>query len=197
MALADQEVEICAEADEAAQAIAGATLTQPDFCLVGSELPGGGMAAVRAIHEAVPGAAIIVLAGMGDADELLIAVRAGAIGYLPGSITREQLCRAVQAVLAGEAVVPRSMVRSLIRELHTSAPVAAGDISTRQTQVLALLRRGQSPAEIARRLEISPVTVRRHMSDLVRKLGLENRWALLSFEPDIANVGTRPGPSPT
>jgi two-component system nitrate/nitrite response regulator NarL len=198
IALADDEVEICAEADDAAQAVAGAKLGQPDVCLVGSELPGGGMAAVRGIQAEAPGAAIIVLGGMGTASELLMAVRAGAIGYVPGTITREELRRVFQAALAGEAVVPRSMVLALIRELHTSAALVAGDVTSRQAQVLDLLRRGQSPAEIARRLELSPVTVRRHMSDLVRKLGLEDRWALSSFEPGVAaNNGARRQPTPT
>lgn len=198
MALADQEVEICAEADDAAQAIVAAKLAQPDICLVGSELPGGGIAAVQGIHEAAPSAAIVVLAGIGDASELLIAVRAGAIGYIPGTITREQLHRVFQAALAGEAVVPRSMVRALIRELHTSAALVAGRVSSRQAQVLDLVRRGHSPAEIARRLEISPVTVRRHTSDLVRKLGLEDRGALVTVEPGVAaNGGASRGPSPS
>lgn len=198
MALVDQEIEIWAEADDAAQAIAAAKLGQPDICLVGSELPGGGIATVQGIHEAAPSAAIIVLAGIGTASELLLALRLGAIGYVPGTITREQLPRVLQAVLAGEAVVPRSMVRTLIRELHTSAALVAGQVSSRQAQVLDLLRRGHSPAEVARRLEISPVTVRRHTSDLVRKLGLEDRGALVSFEPGIAvGAGARPGPSPS
>ena len=198
MALADHEVEICAEADDSVQAIAGAKVAQPDICLVGSELPGGGMAAVRGIQKAAPDAAIVVLAGMEATSELLMAVRAGAIGYVPGTITSEQLRRVVQAALAGEAVVPRSMVRTLIRELQTSAALVAGDVTSRQAQVLDLLRRGQSPSEIARRLEISPVTVRRHMSDLVRKLGLEDRWALVGFGSGIAaSNGTRHGPNPS
>lgn len=188
MALAGQKIEIWAEADDAAQAIGAARLGQPDICLVGSELPGGGIAAVQGIHEAAPDAAIIVLAGIGTASELLLALRLGAIGYVPGTITREQLRRVLEAALAGEAVVPRSMVRTLIRELHTSAALAAGQVSSRQAQVLDLVKRGHSAAEIARRLEISPVTVRRHTSDLVRKLGLEDRGALATVEPGVAAI---------
>jgi two-component system, NarL family, nitrate/nitrite response regulator NarL len=181
MALADQEILICAEAENAEQAIASARLAQPDICLVGLELPGGAMAALRGVHEAAPGAAIVVLGGRGDTSELLMAVRAGAIGYLLGTITSSQIRRVIRVLMAGEAVVPRSMVRSLIHELHASAAVDAGDVSSRQAQVLVLLRLGHSPAEIARRLEISPVTVRRHMSVLVRKLGLQDRRALANL----------------
>jgi DNA-binding NarL/FixJ family response regulator len=181
MAVADQEIEVCGEADDAAEAVAGAKLTQPDICLVGSELPGGGMAAVRGIHKVAPGAAIVVLGSVGDANELLTALRAGAIGYVPCTITSWQVQRVFQAIMAGEAVVPRAMVRALLRELYTSAAVGAGEVSSRQAQVLDLARRGHSPAEIARRLGISPVTVRRHISVLVRKLGLEDRRALVNL----------------
>ena len=186
MALTDQEVDICAEAGGAAQAIAAAKLAQPDVCLIGSELPGGGTVAVRGIQEAAPGAVIIVLGGIGTTSELLMVLRAGAIGYVPGTITAEQLRRVFHAVLAGEAVVPRSMVRHLIRELHTSGALVVGQVTSRQAQVLDLLTLGHSPAEIAGRLDISPVTVRRHISDALRKLGLQDRRALMRFEPGIA-----------
>src|SRR5581483_9452733 len=131
------------------------------------------------------------------ASELLMAIRAGAIGYVPGTTNREQLCRACHAALAGEAVVPRSMVATLMGELHTSAALVAGDVTGRQAQVLDLLRGGDSPAEIAQRLKISPVTVRRHISDLVRKLNLENRGALVRFDGRMAaSAGAHHGPSP-
>jgi DNA-binding NarL/FixJ family response regulator len=197
MALADQQIEICAEAGDVAQAIAEAEREQPDMCLVGSNLPGGGMTAVRGIQAVAPDATIIVLAAAGDPGELLTAVRAGAIGYVPGTTTGEQLCRACQAALAGEAVVPRSMVRTLIGELQTASALVAGDVTGRQAQVLDLLRAGDSPAEIAQRLEVSPVTVRRHISDLVRKLRLGDRSSLVSFERSIAaKTGARNGPNP-
>ena len=197
MALADQQIEICAEAGDVAQAIAEAQREQPDMCLIGSDLPGGGMAAVRGIQAVAPGATIIVLAAAGDPRELLMALRAGAIGYVPGTTTREQLRRACEAALAGEAVVPRSMVRTLIGELQTSAALVAGDVTSRQAQVLDLLRSGDSPAEIAQRLEISPVTVRRHISDVMRKLRLGDRGALVSFERGFAaNTRARNGSSP-
>jgi NarL family two-component system response regulator LiaR len=139
-----------------------------------------------------------MLAGIGDESELLMAIRAGAIGYVPGTITREELRRAFQAALGGEAVVPPSMVLTLIRELQTTAALAAGAVTSRQADVLELLRRGHPPADIARRLEISPVTVRRHMSHLARKLGLEDRSVLKNFEPGFAaNGGARSGPSAT
>jgi DNA-binding NarL/FixJ family response regulator len=74
------------------------------------------------------------------------------------------------------------MVRDLIRELHRAAAIRVGELTPREADVLDLLRRGYSTGEIARGLAISPVTVRRHTSDLVRKIGVEDRAALLRSE---------------
>jgi DNA-binding NarL/FixJ family response regulator len=83
----------------------------------------------------------------------------------------------VKAIAANEAVVPRSMVLELLRELRGGGP-GTDTLTARETQVLGMLRRGQTTAEIANRLGIAPVTVRRHISQLVRKLGVEDRAAL-------------------
>jgi two-component system nitrate/nitrite response regulator NarL len=194
MALEDQDVEVCAESDDARQAILDAKQTQPDFCLVGWDLPGGGVTAIEGIVDAAPDSAVVVLAAARNVDQLLAAVRAGAIGYVPGSATAEQLHRVVQAVIAREAIVPRSMVRGLIAEIHSAAALVAGKVSAREGEVLKLLRRGHSTAEIAQLLDISPVTVRRHMSDLMRKLGADSRADLLRLGGGTAgaNPGARP-----
>src|SRR5947209_2665573 len=108
MAMADAQ--ICAEADTAEQAIRAAKREQPDVCLMARELAGDAFAAVRGITRAAPGCAVVILAQSGDADDLLDAVRAGAIGYVPGGLDADRLRRIVDAVQAREAVVPRSMV---------------------------------------------------------------------------------------
>ena len=110
---------------------------------------------------------------------MLDAVRAGAIGYVPGPLDGDHLRRIIDAVVAGEAVIPRSMVLELLLELRSGG--AGGDALTgRESQVLGMLRRGQSTAAIAERLQITPVTVRRHVSELVRKLGVEDRSELVA-----------------
>jgi DNA-binding NarL/FixJ family response regulator len=184
MALADV-AEVCAEADSAEQAIRGAKREQPEACLIGRDLVGEGFSAVRGITRAAPGCAVIVLAPVGDADDLLDAVRAGAIGYVPGGLDAERLRRIVAAAASHEAVVPSAMVRELLMELQTRN--GADDLTGREAQVLGLLRRGHSTAAIASRLEIAPVTVRRYISELVHKLGVEDRAAL---------VGGHPSPNP-
>jgi two-component system nitrate/nitrite response regulator NarL len=79
-------VEICAEADDARSAIAAAAREQPDVCIVGLELAGGGATAVAGICTAAPASAVVALAAAPDVEDLLALVRAGAVGYLPASI---------------------------------------------------------------------------------------------------------------
>jgi two-component system nitrate/nitrite response regulator NarL len=174
------EAEVCAEAADAEAAIVAAGREQPDVSLVGLEIPGGGLTAVRGICEVAPATAVIVLAIAGDVDDLLEAVRAGAVGFVPGcGVDAAQLRRIVRAVVSHEAAVPRSMVLHLLAELRAAEGPADERLTMREAQVLGMLRRGHSTAGIARGLAISPVTVRRHVSALIRKRGVEDRAALL------------------
>jgi DNA-binding NarL/FixJ family response regulator len=190
MALSDL-AEVCAEAEDAQQAIRAAKREQPEVCLVRREIDGDGLAAVRGMTRAAPRSAVIVVADAGDADDLLDAVRAGAIGYFPGSLDAQRLRRIIRAVEAREAVVPRAMVMDLVMELRTGG--GADHLTGREAQVLGMLRRGHTTAAIARRLEITPVTVRRHISELVHKLGVQDRAALIAerAEPVAATVGNQ------
>jgi len=174
----DRQVEVCTEAGDAEQAIRAAKREQPDVALVGLDVCADWRGAVRGICRAAPGCSVVVLAPSGDADDMLEAVRAGAVGYVPGALDAERLRRIFRAVSEREAVVPRSMVIELLGELRGGH--GAGDVLTgREAQVLGMLRRGHSTAWIADRLQIAPVTVRRHVSELVHKLGVESRSDLI------------------
>ncbi len=173
----DGEVVVCAEAANTEQAVRAAKREQPDVCLIGRDLPGDALLAVRGICRAAPAAAVVVLATERDVDDLLAAVRAGATGYVPEPLDATRLRRIVRAVAANQAVVPRSMVLELILELRGGD--ADGDgLTARESQVLGMLRRGHTTGEIAQSLEIAPVTVRRHISELVHKLGVADRGSL-------------------
>jgi NarL family two-component system response regulator LiaR len=177
MALGTQ-VEVCAEVGDAEQAIRAAKREQPDVALVGIDVCADWRAAVRGICRAAPGCAVVVLAQSSDADDMLESVRAGAVGYVPGALDEDRLRRVFRAVTEREAVVPRAMVIELLGELRGGQ--GAGDVLTgREAQVLGMLRRGHSTAWIAERLQIAPVTVRRHVSELVHKLGVESRSDLI------------------
>ena len=174
----DADVEVCAEASDGEQAIRAAKREQPDVCLVGREISGDGLGAVRGICRAAPNAAVVVLAHVADPEDLLESARAGAVGYVPGTLDGERLRRVMRAIASNEAVVPRSMVLELLLELRGAGSREDG-LTVRESQVLGLLRRGHTTAAIAQRLQIAPVTVRRHISELVHKLGVEDRSALI------------------
>jgi DNA-binding NarL/FixJ family response regulator len=179
-------VEVCAESDDAEQAIRAAKRAQPDLCLISDHITGDGLAAIRGITRAAPACAVVVLAEAHDADYLLECVRAGAIGYVPGPLDADRLNRVVMAAANNEAVVPRSMVLELVLELRGGGS-GADALTARESQVLGMLRRGHRTAEIAERLGIAAVTVRRHISGLVRKLGVENRAALTTIPATAAH----------
>lgn len=170
-------VEVCAEAGDAKAAVRAAQREQPEVSLIGLDLPGDGLIAIRGICEVAPGTATIALGFSQDADDLLASVHAGAIGYLPHSTGATALRRVLEAVRAGEAAVPRSMVLTLVRKVQRAASGDDG-LTPREAEVVDLLRRGRSTVAIAASLGISPVTVRRHISASMSKVGAEDRVAL-------------------
>ena len=185
--------EICAEADDVEHAIRAAKREQPDLGLVGDGITGDRIAAVRGIARAAPHASVVVLAEDADVEYLLDAVRAGAVGYVHGPLDAHVVQRIMRAVAAEEAVVPRAMVLELLLELRGMG-VGPGALTARESQVLGMLRRHRTTAEIAERLAIAPVTVRRHISQLVRKLGVEDRAALVGTGARAGN-GAQPIPA--
>ncbi len=184
-----QTVSVCAEADDAENAIRAARREQPDICLVGFGVRGGGLLATRGICEVAPKANVIVLAPTPDVEDLLSCVRAGAVGYLPSDVSPASLRRVVEAVISGEAAVSRSMVLALVRELQQGT-VGGENLTPREKQVLGMLRRGRSTVAIADRLGISPVTVRRHISTARQKARVEGRGELaVGGAPSVATFG--------
>lgn len=169
------DAQVCAECSEVELAIRAAKAEQPDIALIGREIRGDWRAAVRGVCRAAPGSVVIVLAQSANADDMLESVRAGALGYVPGPLNAENLRAIFRFARAREALIPRTMVLELLSEIR-GAPVA---LSRREAEVLGMVRRGHSTSWIADRLEISPVTVRRHISALVQKLGVEGRSDLV------------------
>jgi DNA-binding NarL/FixJ family response regulator len=183
IALEAHGMEIVAEVDTAQDAELAALATTPDVCLIDADLPGGGVAAVAAITQTVPRTALVILAATADDDALFAALNAGARGFLLKDTDPDRLPFAVQGVVDGEAALPRVLVTRVLHEFRRrgnrgSIPdlVPGGEgLSDREWEVLVLLDGGFSTREIGRRLGISDVTVRRHVSGLVRKLGVPDR----------------------
>ena len=184
--------EVCAEADSGPAAIEAALREQPDICLLDIQMPGNGISAAAEISTRVPETAVVMLTVSASERDLFEALSAGAAGYLLKDTDPARLPQALTGVLRGEAALPRSLVARLIKEFRRRDPgrrlrMPGGrrvELTTREWEVLELLRDGCSTAEIAARLFVSTVTVRRHVGSIVRKLGAENRGAAVAMLGD-------------
>ena len=178
---------VCAESGTAAGAVAAAMEHKPDVALLDIRMPGNGIEAAREIATQCPQTAIVMLTVSRDDADLFDALSAGARGYLLKDIDPERLPRAVQGVIDGEAALPRSLVARLVDEFRIRESAAANArpqtgpfsaLTEREWDVLGLMRAGLSTQEIASRLFVSPVTVRTHVSAIMRKLHVPDREAL-------------------
>ena len=181
----DGGFEVCGEAAEARAAVGLALRERPDLCLLDVHMPGDGIRAAREITEALPECAVVMMSISRDDEDLFAALRAGAAGYLLKDTDPARLPHALRGVLAGEAAVPRELVARLIDEFRTRGqrrrvPLRGRrglELSGREWEVLDLMAEGLSTAEIGRRLVLSPVTVRRHISGILKTLGTPDREA--------------------
>jgi DNA-binding NarL/FixJ family response regulator len=143
---------------------------------------------VTEIASRAPSVQVIVLTNRPDEEEFMAAMRGGAAGYLSQSLNPERLPHVVRSALRGEPAVPRRFVARLLAELESQTRarrtfVRVGKeripLTIRESEVVVLLQRGASTAEIASELGIAPVTVRRHISSIEQKLGVANRAGVL------------------
>jgi DNA-binding NarL/FixJ family response regulator len=188
-ALERENFVVCGEAADAASAIEVALRERPDVCLLDIHMPGDGIHAAETIARELPETAVVMLTvSRADAD-LFNALRAGASGYLLKDMDPGRLPLALQGVLDGEAALPRRLVALLIEEFRERkrrrrVPVVgrrAVDLTDREWEVLELMQQGLKTEEIAARLFISPVTVRTHVSAVLRKLHVSSREAALEL----------------
>lgn len=122
-------LEICAEAGTAAEAIAAARQERPQVCLLDVHMPGDGIAAARAIREALPDAKVILITATPDEEGALAAARAGAHGYLAKDVNPRRLPQIVRAVAGGEAAYPRSLLGEMLRRLSQQRLAALRDLN--------------------------------------------------------------------
>lgn len=170
-------VGVCRDAAEAVQA---ADAASPDAVLVSADLPGGAVEAMQRIGERLPETEFVVFAEHADPELMLRMVRAGAHGFLPAEADPARLPYAIAGVLAGETAFPRRLVRAMADELALAERRrrrrTAGSVLTgREADVLEALADGHHPSDVARRLQISDSTVRRHVANAMRKLDVPDR----------------------
>jgi two-component system nitrate/nitrite response regulator NarL len=177
--------EVVADVGDAPKAVAAAHEQRPDVCVLDIHMPGGGIAAAREITGRHPGTAVVMLTASRDDEDLFEALRAGARGYLLKDMDPDRLGSALRGVLDGEAALPRALVLRLMTEfaaaparglLRRSRPATA-KLTSREVEVLDLMADGLSTEQIAGRLFIGQVTVRTHVSNVLKKLGAKDREA--------------------
>jgi DNA-binding NarL/FixJ family response regulator len=172
---------VVGEVGDAGSAVAAAARLRPDVCLIELELRGGGLNAIRQVAKASPRTLVVVLTTSDRAEDVVGAFTRGAAGYLLKGLSGERLASTLQAAYRGEPALSRSLVPYLVDEIrHGSArrlllPEGEVMLTPREWEVGELLREGNSTADIAERLGVSPITVRRHVGLLLRKLGAQSR----------------------
>jgi DNA-binding NarL/FixJ family response regulator len=183
MALEQGGLDVCAEVANAADAVEVALRERPDVCLLDVHMPGGGTAAASMITCHLPGTVVLMLTVSREGEDLFEALRQGARGYLLKEMDPSKLPVAVRAALQGEVALPRSLAGPLVEEFRHGGrsrrpgrqPSDRPELTRREWDVMELLCEDASTAEIARRLFLSRVTVRRHVSNILTKLDVSSR----------------------
>ncbi|WP_399139427.1 response regulator [Streptomyces sp. NBUA17] len=189
------DIEVIGQAVHGLDAVAKVADLSPDVVLMDIRMPElGGIEATRRITGSTPDIRVLVLTTF-DLDEYVYeALRAGASGFLLKDASADQLADAVRVVAAGDALLAPGITRRLIAEFsrlddRPRGPLKArvGDLTERETEVLALIAQGLSNAEIAQRLVVAEQTVKTHVGRILVKLGLRDRTqaAVFAYESGL------------
>ena len=192
------DIDVVGEAGDGEVAVALAHSAAADVVLMDIRMPVlDGLAATRRLTTGTTGVRVLVLTTF-DLDEYVFeALRAGASGFLLKDATAEDLIAAVRAVAAGDALLDRSVTRRVIETFarrpapSTIRPAGLDRLTERETEVLRLLARGLSNAEIARTLVITESTAKTHVSNVLTKLEIRDRvqGVIYAYESGLIEAG--------
>ena len=182
----DPDLEVVAEAGDAHAALLETERHRPQVAVVDINLPGrNGLDVCREIRQRYSETRVVMLTSFADDDFIVAALRAGASGYVLKQVGGGELVRAVQAAARGEtALDPQTAahVVARLRDLEIQAETdALRALSPREREVLALVAEGKSNKEIGAALNLSEITVRNYLSNMLEKLGLNNRVELAAY----------------
>jgi DNA-binding NarL/FixJ family response regulator len=174
------ETVVAGEATTGREAVEMALSLQPDIVLMDLQMPeGGGLAAIRELARQQPEARILVVTLFEDDESVFTALKAGARGYVLKDADEDEMIRAIKAVAQGEAIFSPAIATRLMDYFSATqtSPQAGAfpDLTDREREILALIARGRSNAEIADELTISLKTVRNHASNIFNKLQVADR----------------------
>lgn len=166
----EDDFEIVGEAESGTQAIALFPKVTPDVVLMDLRMTdGGGIESTAALRAQAPDARVIIYTTFDGDEDIYRAVQAGARGYLLKSAPRGELLTAIRTVAAGERYLPPELAKRLAER------VSGPDVSEREIEVLRLISAGKSNKEIGATLHIAEDTVKRHVSNILTKLGVSDR----------------------
>jgi len=190
------DMEVVAEAGDGLEAIDAARRERPDVILMDIRMPNlDGIETIKRL----PSHRVLVLTTFGLDEYIVEALRAGASGFITKDVPADELVRAVRVVAAGDALLTPAVTRQLLdrvaRRLPApvggSGPDALSELTEREREVLELLARGMSNAEIADALVVGDATVKTHVSNVLMKLGLRDRVqaVVLAYEIGLVQPG--------
>lgn len=170
----DPDIEVVGEAENGREAVAMARELEPDVVLMDLLMPVmDGIEATRVIRAELPEVEIVALTSVLEDASVAGAVRAGAIGYLLKDTDAEELHRAIRGAAEGRVQLAPEAAARLMREVR--APESSEALTDRETEVLRLLAHGKANKQIASALYVEEKTVKAHVSNILRKLGVKSR----------------------
>ncbi len=181
------DLQVIGEAEDVQTALNQARTLQPDLILLDLSLTGGsGLSAIPAFQKAAPHARILVLTMHDDEGYVRQALATGAHGYVLKRAADTELIAAIRAVLRGELYIHPALTRQLLEGILPQPPSVSPweSLSDREREVLLLVARGYTAAEIANQLSLSPKTVETYRTRGMEKLGLRSRAALVQYALD-------------
>jgi DNA-binding NarL/FixJ family response regulator len=196
---AQEDMEVVGEAGNGAEAVATAERLEPDVVLMDIRMPDlDGITATGRLAERGPAKTrVLVLTTFDEEQVVYEAMRAGASGFLLKSAPPARLAEAIRVIAAGEALLAPSITRRLVEDFvsrpapGSHQPAELTELTDREREVLALVARGLSNAEIAKELVVSEATVKTHVNRLLGKLSLRDRVqaVVLAYETGFIQPG--------
>jgi two-component system, NarL family, response regulator LiaR len=173
------DLELIGEAENGEQAVVRAKALKPDVILMDLMMPGmDGVTATRLIKEQLPSTKIIALTSFQEDELVQNALKAGAIGYLMKNVSSRELEAAIRAAREGKITLSPEAAQALVRASQQAAETET--LTSREREILKLMVEGLNNAEIAERIVVSLSTVKYHISNILMKLGVDNRVAAVT-----------------
>ncbi|MFB4316293.1 response regulator [Actinomadura sp. 21ATH] len=170
------DIEVVGEADDGLSAVSLAESLKPDIVLMDLKMPGAdGLAALTELRARGVAARVLVLTSVTERGHVLPAVQAGAAGYLYKDVDPRALVQAIRAVHDGHVLFAPDAAEAMVRTDAADDRGGQAALTEREREVLVQIARGRSNREIARALSVSEKTVKTHVSNLLMKLGVQDR----------------------